>query len=158
MCDKILVLGIGNYLMGDEGVGVHMAQHLKQIALPIEVEVVDGSIGGFHLFNYFSQYKTIIIVYAASDNQAVGGMRTIRPKCASDFFSASNTHYLGMKEIVHALQLADKIGDVWLIVVSIEAGQQSGVELSHAMETHMPALIKKVDTLAHSFLHTEVAF
>ena len=55
-----LILGIGNYLMGDEGIGVHVANILEKNN-PFEgVDILDGGTGGFHLldlgdrnFNHF---------------------------------------------------------------------------------------------------------
>lgn len=157
MQDKVLVLGIGNYLMGDEGVGVHLARHMEQMELPEEIEVVDGGTGGFHLLDYFNQFKTVILVDAALDDQPVGTMRTIRPKFASDFPRAMSTHDIGMKDLVNVLQLLDKMTDVWLITMSIESIQQQGIELTPDIAAALPALIKKVDKLAHSFLHAELA-
>lgn len=157
MQDKVLVLGIGNYLMGDEGVGVHLARQMEQMELPLAIEVVDGGTGGFHLLDYFNQYKTVILVDAALDDQPVGTMRTIRPKFASDFPRAMSTHDIGMKDLVNVLQLLGKMTDVWLITVSIESLQQQGIELTQPIAVAMPALIKKVGKLAHSFLRSEVA-
>ena len=52
--NKILILGIGNYLMGDEGIGVQIANRLlEDDSLPDEVDVLDGGTGGFHLLEYF---------------------------------------------------------------------------------------------------------
>ena len=45
----ILVLGIGNLLMGDEGVGVHFADSLLKESLPPDVEVLDGGTAGIQL-------------------------------------------------------------------------------------------------------------
>ena len=46
---RTLVLGIGNLLMGDEGIGVHAVRSLQESPLPLHVDVVDGGTGGFHL-------------------------------------------------------------------------------------------------------------
>ncbi len=157
MRDKILVLGIGNYLMGDEGIGVHLARHLQLLALPIEIEVAASSTDSFHLLDYFSQYKTIVLVYAVLDNQPVGAMRTLRPKNGSDFPPAIYNYQIGMKEVESGLQWPVNLPNVWLITVSIAPGQRPGVELSPAVAAILPLLIEKVDKLAHSFLQTEVA-
>jgi hydrogenase maturation protease len=44
-----LILGIGNVLMGDEGVGVHVARHLMNMPLPEGVACLDGGTGSFNL-------------------------------------------------------------------------------------------------------------
>ena len=48
----ILILGIGNFLLGDEGIGVHMIQFLEKIKLSANVSLLDGGTGGFHLLSY----------------------------------------------------------------------------------------------------------
>lgn len=47
--EKILVLGIGNVLMEDEGAGVEVIRRLEEQSLPENVEILDGGTGGFHL-------------------------------------------------------------------------------------------------------------
>ena len=46
---ETLILGIGNILMGDEGVGVHVVRHLERKKWPLKVDFLDGGTGGFHL-------------------------------------------------------------------------------------------------------------
>ncbi len=50
---KTLLLGVGNYLMGDEGIGVHVAQRLETSQEIPGIDVVDGGTGGFHLLEFF---------------------------------------------------------------------------------------------------------
>ena len=45
--ESILILGIGNYLMGDEGVGVQLIQHMNGMQLPSNIDILDGGTGGF---------------------------------------------------------------------------------------------------------------
>jgi hydrogenase maturation protease len=155
---KILVLGIGNYLMGDEGVGVHLARHLQQIQLPDCVDVLDGGTGGFHLLEYFEKYQHIIMIDAALDDNAPGTINTIRPKFAADFPRAMSTHDIGMRDLVNALQLLGRMPDVWLITVSIESLQQQGIELTPVIKEMMPCLEKKTSQLIESLACKEVAF
>jgi hydrogenase maturation protease len=49
---KILVLGIGNYLMGDEGIGVHAVNQLEDEGIE-GVDFLDGGTGGFYLLESF---------------------------------------------------------------------------------------------------------
>ena len=53
---RILIMGIGNYLMADEGVGVHAAEALLLLNWPANISVLDGGTGGFHLLEYFEQH------------------------------------------------------------------------------------------------------
>lgn len=142
--DRILVMGIGNYLMGDEGVGVHLAETLEGYTLPPNVDVVDGGTGGFHLLGYFEKYKEVILVDATLDNNPVGHIRLIQPRFASDFPKAMSTHDIGLKDMMSSLQLMGKVPRIHLFVVSIESIQQQGIELTPEIAAIMPELIEQV--------------
>lgn len=145
---RVLVMGIGNYLMGDEGVGVHAAERLALQELPDNVDVVDGGTGGFHLLEYFEKYPNVILIDATLDGQSPGTLRLIRPKFASDFPKAMSTHDIGLKDMVSSLQLMGKVPDIHLFVVSIESIQQQGIVLTSEIEKIMPALLDTVNELA----------
>jgi hydrogenase maturation protease len=149
---RILILGIGNYLMGDEGVGVHMATRLQKEEMPEEVDVLDGGTGGFHLLEYFENYKTVILVDATLDERPVGNIRLIKPRFAVDFPKAMSTHDIGLKDLVSALQLLGKMPDIHLFVVSIESLQQQGIELTPAIEKIIPDLRSQIKELLSTIL------
>ena len=61
---KILILGLGNVLMGDEGIGVRAIEYLKDKSIPANVELLDGGTGGFHLLSLFEDYPMMIMIDA----------------------------------------------------------------------------------------------
>jgi hydrogenase maturation protease len=144
--NKILVLGIGNYLMGDEGVGVHLAERLQLQGLP-GVDIVDGGTGGFHLLDYFESYDTVILADATLDNKPPGSIRLLKPRFAKDFPPAMSTHDIGLKDMVSALQLMDKMPFIHLFTVSIESLQQQGVTLTAEVEAVLPQLMDAIKSL-----------
>ncbi len=148
MEDRLLIMGVGNYLMGDEGVGVHAAQKLLSSGLPDYVDVVDGGTGGFHLLEYFEKYRRVILVDATLDGRKAGTIRLIQPKFAADFPKSMSTHDIGLRDMVNSLQLMDKIPEMYLFVVSIEFIQQQGVEMTDEVEAAMPELLNQVTELA----------
>ena len=58
----ILVLGVGNLVLTDEGVGVHVAQRLQKMDLPSHVEVLDGGTSGFDLLDDIEGRKKVVVV------------------------------------------------------------------------------------------------
>lgn len=144
---RLLIMGVGNYLMGDEGVGVHSAQLLSRLSLPPGVDVVDGGTGGFHLLEYFEKYPRVILIDATLDGNKAGSIRLIRPRFAADFPKSMSTHDIGLKDMMSSLQLLGKIPDIHLFVVSIEFIQQQGVELTDEVEAAMPELLQQVTAL-----------
>lgn len=147
MEDRLLIMGVGNYLMGDEGVGIHAVQKLIASGLPENVDVVDGGTGGFHLLEFFEKYRKIILVDATLDGNKAGTIRLIRPKFASDFPKSMSTHDIGLRDMMTTLQLLDKLPEIHLFVVSIEFIQQQGVELTPEVEAAMPELLSQVTGL-----------
>lgn len=82
---SILILGIGNYLMGDEGLGVHFIQHLEKENLPEGIDLLDGGTAGFQLMEYLEKYPIVIMVDATLDQNPIGTIRLIEPKFSQDF-------------------------------------------------------------------------
>lgn len=141
---KLLILGIGNYLMGDEGVGVHFAQRLENEPLPPGVDVLDGGTGGFHLTSFIEHYPTIILIDATLDGQPPGTIRLLEPRFSKDFPKAMSTHDIGMKDVIDAMIFMGRLPQVYLFTVSIESLQQQKVTLSPEIEAVMAALKKLV--------------
>jgi hydrogenase maturation protease len=140
MNKKILILGIGNYLMQDEGVGVHFARLMEKENLPEEVDVLDGGTGGFHLLEYLDDYPQVIIVDATLDGKPAGTIRRLQPRFAQDFPRAMSTHDIGLKDLVGALQLLGRMPVIDLYVVSIASIQEQGIELSEEIKKVLPVL------------------
>ncbi|NDV44674.1 hydrogenase maturation protease [Flagellimonas sediminis] len=150
---SILVLGVGNYLMGDEGVGVHLIQQMDNRDLPDHLDILDGGTGGFILLNCFESYSKIIFVDATMDGQPEGTVSLIRPKFASDFPSALSVHDVGLKDMIEAVYLMETQPDLYLFTISIEKVEPMTTELAPKVEKAIPEAIEQimdlVDTLHH---------
>lgn len=144
---ELLIMGIGNWLMGDEGIGVHAIQQLENTILPYPVDLLDGGTGGFHLLEYFEMYKKVILVDATLGDHPVGTIRLIKPKFAADFPMAMSTHDIGLKDMVSALQLMGTMPEIHLFVVSIESLQQQGIELTQEIQNVLPELLNRIKDL-----------
>ncbi len=153
---KTLILGIGNYLMGDEGIGVHVANRMSHIKLPEGVEVLDGGTGGFHLLGYLENYEHVILIDATLDGNTPGTIRLIKPKFSKDFPPAMSTHDIGLKDLVTALQLLDKMPEIDLIVISIESIQQQGVELTEEINNSIPFVMEEINKILKEVYNKEV--
>ena len=73
--DKILVLGIGNLVLNDEGIGIHVVNALSEMEIPQGVDVLDGGTGGLALLETLQSYRQLILVDAALDSNPVGTIR-----------------------------------------------------------------------------------
>ncbi len=141
---RILILGIGNWLMGDEGVGVHFAQLMENEVLPPGVDVLDGGTGGFNLAPYFEDYAVLIMVDATLDTNPEGTIRLIEPHYSKDFPRAMSTHDIGLKDLMDSLSFMGKLPKIYLFVISIESLQQQQVTLTPLIQSKLPELKRRV--------------
>jgi hydrogenase maturation protease len=147
---EILILGIGNYLLGDEGVGVHAIQQLEREKLPPFVTVVDGGTGGFHLLSYFSDYETIVMIDATMDGQPAGSIRVIEPRFASDFPRALSAHDIGLRDLIESAALLGPLPKCYLVTISIAEPQSLRTELSPTVAESLPRITQLVHSLLNS--------
>lgn len=138
--NRILILGIGNYLMGDEGFGVHFIQHLQKGNLPENADLLDGGTGGFQLMGYLEEYPTVIIIDATLDHHPPGSIRLIEPRFAKDFPRSMSTHEIGLKDLVESLSLMGTLPKIYLYVVSVNDIANLHVGLSEEVEKALPVL------------------
>jgi len=141
---KTLILGIGNYLMGDEGIGVHVIKSLDANSFPENVTILDGGTGGFHLLSYFQEYPKIIMIDATMDGSPAGTIKIITPKFASDFPTALSAHDIGLKDMIESMQLLGNKPKIYLITVSISEIKSMVMELSEEVKNSIPIVIEKI--------------
>jgi len=135
---EILILGIGNLLMGDEGVGARVAQQLSTFVLPAGIECLDGGTGGFHLLGPMQQARKVILVDATVDGAPAGTVRRLHPRFAKEYPRTLTAHDIGLKDLLDAFYLLGDSPDVTLFAISIPPLQQLGMELSPEVNAIVP--------------------
>ena len=125
-----LVLGVGNLLLGDEGVGVAAISRLEAAGFAEFAELVDGGTSGFHLLGLFRGRTHIILIDAAADGQPAGTVSLIRPRFATDFPPTLTAHDIGLKDLIESAALLGDLPRVDLITISIAGLNPMSMELS----------------------------
>jgi hydrogenase maturation protease len=126
---SILILGIGNILLRDEGAGIHVIKGLEEEGYT-GAELIDGGTGGFHLLGVIQSYKTVIIVDASLDDFTTGTVRVLHPKYAKDFPRQLSAHEIGLKDLLDAAFLLGNTPQICLVAISVKDFQDMGMELS----------------------------
>jgi hydrogenase maturation protease len=139
-----LVLGVGNVLMGDEGVGVRAIEFLQQQGAPAGVTLLDGGTGGFHLLELFQQYDPIIFIDATMDGAPAGTVRILFPRFASDFPRTLSAHDIGLRDLLESAQLLGPLPMLFLVAVSIDSLQLLSMDLSAAVAGALPVVTREV--------------
>jgi len=108
----ILILGLGNPLQGDDGIGCRVAEELVGASvtapLPDDVEVMDGGTPGVGLLNFFEGRKRVIIVDAAEMGIAPGEFRGFTPHEIT-LTGSSERFSLHRSGVADALALAEAL-------------------------------------------------
>lgn len=78
--NNIAIIGIGNYLMGDEGVGIHAVEELRKHPWPKGVEVIDGGTVGIGLLHLIEGRDFVVIIDCADFGGEPGDIRVFDPK------------------------------------------------------------------------------
>jgi hydrogenase maturation protease len=145
----ILVLGIGNILLRDEGAGIHVVTSLKREGFT-EADLMDGGTGGFHLLGYIQSYKTVIIIDASLDEFPAGNVRVLHPKYAKEFPRQLSAHEIGLKDLLDSAYLLGNMPQIHLVAISIKDFQELGMELSDEVREAIPVAMQSVKDLISS--------
>jgi hydrogenase maturation protease len=127
---KTLVLGLGNVIMGDEGIGVHVIRALVQQTLPPHVECLDGGTGGFILLEPLQSASRIFLVDATADGNPIGTVTRTTPKFSRDYPPTLTAHDIGVKDLLDAFYMQGGSRDVVLYAITIDPHQPISMELS----------------------------
>ena len=127
---KTLVLGLGNILMGDEGVGVYVVRALEKHHLPAGVECLDGGTGGFTLLEPLENADRIILVDAASDGNPIGTVTRTTPRFSRDYPRTLTAHDVGMKDLLDMFYIQGGTHEIILYAITIDPKQPIRMSLS----------------------------
>ncbi len=140
---KIVVLGVGNLLMGDEGVGVRAVNELgRRFEMPPEVAVIDGGTMGIELLPYLDGCSHLLIVDAMQGEGRPGETRRIGIDSPPNFFrNRTSPHQIGLADVLSLAAMTDALpGSVTLLGV-IPQQVESGLELSEPVTAGMEQLL-----------------
>lgn len=139
-----LIMGVGNILLGDEGVGIHTVKELEDMDWPEGTDLLDGGTGGFHILQVLQDYKNIILIDAALNKSPPGSIKVSRPRFSKDFPKALSSHDIGLKDLIDSANVLGPLPNIHLVAVSIDPGQELNMELSPRLKTCIPGIIEKV--------------
>ena len=141
---RIVVVGVGNLLMKDEGVGIHVIQHLQEMELPPDIELIDGGTAP-DLIAYIKAGDKLIIVDAAHAGGEPGTIYRFLPEdLATDTGTLASAHELGVEL---NLRLMSMMGSEprEIVIIGVEPKEIDwGTELTPELEQVMPKMLKAV--------------
>lgn len=139
---RVLILGIGNLLLSDEGVGVHAVRCLARRELPPGVEILDGGTSGADLVDYLEGRDKVVVIDAASGDGPPG---TVYRCEARDLMEQEETLSLHEFGLIDSLRMAEQLGCApqRVVVLGVQpATMEPGLELSPHVAAALPGILK----------------
>lgn len=142
----IRIIGVGNPLMGDDGVGIKIIELLQQQKLPDFVELVDGGCGGLNLLPLLSDCQQLIVIDAADFGSAPGSIKTLHNNDLnqlSSFCSEQTGHQIGLLQVLQTAHRLKQLSPLTLYLIQIRSCQPT-INLTHELESALPLLVSKI--------------
>lgn len=141
----ILILGIGNILLRDEGIGPHVIDKLKEIKLPDNVELLDGGTGGADLLDFICDRQKLIVVDAIQTDIEPGCiMRLTADDLTTDSRQNISLHEFGLLETLTMAKQLDCDPKEVIIIGVKPKDITSGVEISDEVSSVVPKIMESI--------------
>jgi len=107
----VLVLGIGNSLLQDDGIGCHLVERLTLEKPHWPIELMDGGTLSFSLVSSIESSSHLIVLDAANLGQSPGSVKTIRNKELDEFLNkpGKSVHEVSLSELFDMTRLTDSL-------------------------------------------------
>ena len=146
MTQTVTLLGLGNILLQDEGVGVHAIRYLEEhYEMPPELEIVDGGTSGLDLLPYIEGRERVLFVDAVNFGKEPGYIGELNNEEIPTFFQVkSSLHHLGLADVLAAAQLLDTMPPETCLIGIQPYSLEQGLELSPNMQARLDAFLEKI--------------
>jgi len=155
---RVLVLGIGNLLMQDEGIGIHAVRQLgSRYRLPENVELIDGGTSGLDLLPVIEDARRLIVIDALRCEAAPGTVVLFRNEEVPAFFRTKlSPHQVGLADVLAMLSFKGTAPASVTLVGVVPSEMLVGMELTPVVSDSMDRLIATVvDELTRSGVKCE---
>lgn len=139
-----VVIGIGNILLKDDGVGVYVIRQLENENLSSTIELVDGGTSTLDTLSYFLEYNKIIIVDCLKAGHKPGTIYKINPEDIKNYKKENlSIHDVQILDVVKMANMMGKFPEV--VIFGIEPQVIClDTEMSENMKNKIPEIIKHI--------------
>jgi len=143
---RVTVLGIGNVLARDEGVGPRVVEQLQAEGVPENVELVDLGSGGIALLTYVEDADCLIIVDCALMDAEPGTIRVFEPGQVESRGDGRGNYSLHSGDVMALIELGEKLYDMPLVrIVGVQPEElTSGIGLTATLQGQLAEIVSTV--------------
>lgn len=150
MNSKIVVIGIGNLLLMDEGIGVHTINELEKHELPRDIEIYDGGTGGFKLIDLMHGAARVIFIDAVETDKVPGSVTIFSAEEVRSIYNKKK-YSLHDTDLMEIIKMTEMLGNSPLIEIvgvqpkTISYGTTLSKELADSMSNIVNSVLKKIE-------------
>ena len=144
MSAKTLIVGMGNLIYRDEGIGVHVVQKMRKMELPGHIELLDIGTSTMDLISHLEGVKKLIVI----DAMKAGGTPGVIYRCKPEDLMPKGEEPISLHEIglLETLTMAKKMGkEIDTVIIGVEPKVLDwGMELSEEIKNKIPTIVEAV--------------
>jgi hydrogenase maturation protease len=143
--NKVVIIGVGNLLLMDEGIGIHVINELEKHKLPENVDIYDGGTGGFKLIDLMHEAKRVIFIDAVETGKAPGTITIFTSKDVRSIYPKKkySLHDTDLLEVIKMAELLDNPPKIEIVGIQPKIINY-GTTLSKELADSMPEIINTV--------------
>ena len=144
---KPVLIGIGNILLSDEGVGIHIVRQLRNSGISKFLEIHEVGTSSFELLNVIDGKSQVIIVDAARMNEKPGTVKKIDLVIEDDISCLPQFTSLHQLDLISTLKMAKGVIHLpkKIVLIGIEPlSLETGTELSNLVEASIPKAFSEI--------------
>ena len=139
----IALIGLGNILLKDEGVGVHAVNAIRgRYTFSPEVEIIDGGTLGLDLLHFFEGKDRILLIDAVDFRKEPGYIGMLEDNAIpSSLFAKLSVHHIGLSDLLFAAQLKDLTPSKLCLIGIQPQSLEVGLEMTDCIRDRIEDLI-----------------
>jgi hydrogenase maturation protease len=143
---NVTIIGIGNTLYTDEGVGVHILPLLREaFKEDSNVDIVEGSTDGIRLLGPVEDTNYLIVLDAVNGGQPPGTIYTLVGEEIPAYCGAKmSVHQLGFQEVLFAARIRDRLPAHMVLFGIQPASLEFGIGLSAEVEGELEIMLNRI--------------
>jgi hydrogenase maturation protease len=144
--NKITILGIGNTLYKDEGIGVHSLPMIEAALKSVSnIEIIEGSTDGMRLLGPIEATNYLIVIDAINAGKKGGTIISLEGEEIPAYFGIKmSIHQLGFQEVLFAAKIREKYPKNIMMFGMQPTSLELGVELSETNQQKLPTLVDQI--------------
>ena len=143
---SVAIIGLGNILLRDEGIGVHVINKLRhEYEFPPLVKLIDGGTLGLDLLPFFEENDRVMIIDAVDFKKEPGTIEIIDGERIPGFLNSKlSVHQIGLADVLFAMRLRGRAPSEMCVIGIQPESVETGIGLSEKIESCIPSLMERV--------------